>query len=143
MTIQQISVFLENKAGELAQITDALSARQIDLRAIHIAETADYGVLRLIVDQPGLAAQVLTDGGFVLSVTPVLAVAVPDRAGGLAEVLRILSQERVDIQYLYSVFGSRNGHAYMIFRVADPEGLAALLAHSGISVADGSELGIR
>ena len=87
MAIQQISVFLENRAGQLAEITGVLAQHHIDMRAIHIAETSDYGVLRIIVDQPQQAATVLLEHGFVLSMTPVVAVVVPDEPGALAKVL--------------------------------------------------------
>lgn len=83
MTIHQISVFLENRAGQLAEITKILSERHIDLRALNIAETTDYGVLRLIVDQPEAAASILLSEGVILSMTPVVAVGVPDQPAGL------------------------------------------------------------
>ncbi len=143
MTIQQISVFLENKTGQLSEITDILSENHIDLRAIHIAETTDYGVLRVIVDKPQEAASILLDHGFILSMTPVVAVAVPDRPGGLASVLRILSKEEIDIEYMYSVFGQSNGLAYMIFRVSDAARLDAVLTANSLSSAKGEDLGIH
>ena len=86
MTIQQISVFLENRAGQLAEITKILADNGIDLRALSIAETADYGVLRMIVDDPKRATGILLDSGYVMSLTPVLAVSVPDAPGGLSNV---------------------------------------------------------
>lgn len=142
MTIHQISVFLENRSGQLAEITDVLSAHGIDLRAIHIAETADYGVLRLIVDRPQEASRILLEQGFVLSMTPVAAVAVPDQAGGLAAVLRVLSQENVDINYMYSVFGHKAGQAYMIFRVGDLERFRAVLEKNQFHLVDAEALGV-
>ncbi|MCI8680512.1 MAG: ACT domain-containing protein [Oscillospiraceae bacterium] len=108
MTIHQISVFLENRAGQLADITAILSESRVDLRAINIAETADYGVLRLIVDDAQRASAVLLERGFILTMTPVVAVAVPDRPGGLSEVLQIISREGIDVEYMYSVFGQKN-----------------------------------
>ena len=105
MVIHQISVFLENRAGTLAEITGILSAQHIDLRAIHIAETADYGVLRLIADDSQRASAVLLEHGFILSMTPVAAIAVPDEPGGLNRLLQVLSEQHVDIEYMYSVFG--------------------------------------
>lgn len=142
MTITQLSVFMENRAGQLAEITTILAENSIDMRAINIAETADYGVLRLIADEPRRAAAILSEQGFVVSATPVVAMAVPDRPGGLNDVLRVLAEESIDIEYMYSVFGHRNGMAYMIFRVDDTERLCSVLESRGFDVADGDELGI-
>ena len=141
MTIHQISVFLENRAGQQAEITGILSENRIDLRAINIAETADYGVLRLIADDSQKASSVLLEHGFILSMTPVTAIAVPDEPGGLNRLLQVLSERNIDIEYMYSVFGRANGHAYMIFRVADPAALAAVAEAAGLHPADGAELG--
>ena len=105
MTIQQISVFLENRAGQLAEITTILADNQINMRALHIAETSDYGVLRMIVDRPQKTASLLLEHGFVLSMTPVLAVVVPDEPGALGKILTLLAKESIDIEYVYSVFG--------------------------------------
>ena len=143
MTIHQISVFLENRAGQLAEITSILSEHQIDLRALNIAETSDYGVLRLIVSDAQKASSVLLEHGFILTMTPVTAVAVPDRPGGLSELLRVLSEAQIDIEYMYSVFGQKNGLAYMIFRVADVQRLSAELSASGLTAVSGEELGVH
>ena len=97
MSIQQISVFLENRAGQLAEITKVLAENGIDLRAISIAETTDYGVLRMIVDEAQRAKTILLDSGYIMSVTPVLAVAVPDVPGGVASVLKLLAEGHIDI----------------------------------------------
>ncbi len=143
MTIQQISVFLENRSGQLSEITDLLARNHVDLRAIHIAETADYGVLRLITANAQETTQILLSQGFVLSVTPVTAVAVPDEPGGLAKLLNILAKAEVDIEYMYSVFGRKDDYAYMIFRVADAKRLEEILADNGISPVDGEALGLK
>ena len=143
MSTHQISVFLENRAGQLAEITNVLSENHIDLRALSIAETADYGVLRLIVNKPHEASAVLLEHGFVLSMTPVTIVAVPDEPGGLAKVLNILSDANIDIQYMYSVFGQENGLAYMIFRVANDEQLRAVLTEKGVTIGCGKDLGVH
>lgn len=123
MIIQQISVFLENRPGQLSEIVSLLAKEGIDLRAIHIAETTDYGVLRLIAGDPQKAAGVLLGAGNILSMTPVLAVNVPDRPGGLAELLA--AAESVDIEYMYSMLAAQEGTATMIFRVSEPETLEA------------------
>ena len=143
MTIHQISVFLENRAGQLAEITGVLAKKGIDLRAINIAETSDYGVLRLIADKPQEAATTLLEHGFILSMTPVVAVSVPDSPGGLARVLDVLAKENIDVEYMYSVFGQVDGLAHMVFRVADTEKLIAVLKANGVEPISGENLGIR
>lgn len=142
MTIQQISIFLENRAGQLAEITSILSDNHIDLLAINIAETTDYGVLRLIVDKPQEAASILLEQGCILSMTPVLAVAVPDQPGGLAQLLTVLAKENLDIEYMYSMLSGKGGLAYMIFRVTDTERLEAILTANGFPTAKSGDLGI-
>ena len=142
MTIHQISVFLENRAGQLSEITSILAQQGIDLRAINIAETSDYGVLRLIANKPQEAASVLLEHGFILSMTPVVAVSVPDEPGGLAAGLQIFAKENIDVEYMYSVFGQVNGRAHMIFRVADTDHLVGILEANGIHPISGAELGL-
>ena len=128
MIIQQISVFLENRAGQLLEVTDILAEHHIDMQAINIAETADYGIARLIVDNPRKAAEALSERGYVLRATPVVQAPVPDRPGGLSELLRAVAAADIDIEYMYSAFmGQRNGLAYMIFRVSEPEKLDRVL----------------
>ena len=143
MTIQQISVFLENRAGQLAEITSILAGEGINMRALHIAETADYGVLRMIVDKPQRTARLLLEHGFILSMTPVLAVVVPDEPGALGKILTLLAKENIDAEYVYSVFGQVQGQACMIFRVADLDRLAGLLKDNGMPPALHGELGIQ
>ncbi len=143
MTIPQISVFLENKAGQLADITGILSDNQVNMRAINIAETADYGVLRLIVDDASRASSILLEQGFILTMTPVVGVAVPDTPGGLSKVLGVISTAGIDVEYMYSVFGQKEGQACMIFRVADTDGLAAVFDKNGIAMIAGEDLGLH
>jgi hypothetical protein len=143
MTIPQISVFLENKAGQLADITSILSDNQINMRAINIAETADYGVLRLIVDDASKASSILLEQGLILTMTPVVGVAVPDTPGGLSKVLGVISRAEIDVEYMYSVFGQRDGQACMIFRVADSDALTKLLEANGIGTITGEDLGLH
>lgn len=143
MTIYQISVFLENRAGQLSEITGILAENCIDLRAINIAETADYGVLRLMADDPRKAARLLSERNFIVSVTPVVAVAVADRVGKLHDVLGIITDAGLDIGYMYSSFGKTDGLAYMIFRVEEPERLVEALSAAGIEPAGPEELGVK
>ena len=128
MTIVQLSVFLENRAGQLSSVTELLAQNSVDMQALNIAETADYGVLRLIVDAPLKAAALLREQGFIVRETPVVQAPVPDRPGGLNCVLRTIAEAEIDIEYMYSVLGQRNGLAYMVFRVDDTEKLDSVLA---------------
>lgn len=143
MIIQQISVFLENRAGQLSEITDILANDNIDLRAIHIAEATDYGVVRLIVSRPQATANLLWKKGYILSTRPVVAAPVPDQPGGLAKVLHIVADAGIDINYMYSMFGAREGMAYMVFRVKDVKHLSAVLEANGLNGAAPEELGIQ
>ena len=143
MTIHQISVFLENRAGQLAEIADILANNGIDLRAINIAETADYGVLRLIVCDAHKASAILLEQGFILTMTPVVAVAVNDEPGGLAKLLKLLAQDNIGIEYMYSIFGHADGKAHMIFRVADTDKMTALLTANGYETTSAEALGVR
>ena len=143
MTVHQISVFLENRAGQLSEITQVLAEQGIDMRAISIAETADYGVLRLIVDRPQATTTLLLEHGFILSMTPVTVVAVPDQPGGLAPVLQLIAEANIDIEYMYSLFTHTDGKAYMVFRASDDEAFAATLRRHGIEPVGAGELGIQ
>lgn len=141
--VYQISVFLENRAGQFAEITTILADNGIDLRAISIAETADYGILRMIVDNAEKTTSILMQHGYLMSMTPVLVVAVPDRPGGIAPVLATLAEGSIDIEYMYSLFTHIAGKAYIVFRVAETEKFITLLGSHGITPATSEELGIH
>ena len=143
MTIHQISVFLENRAGQLAEITGSLAEHGIDMRAITIAETADYGVVRLIVSDAQKTSGILLEQGFVLTMTPVVAVSVADKPGGLAGVLKLLSDSGIGVEYMYSIFGQIDGLAHMIFRVADTEKMVSVLESNGYETISADHLGIQ
>ena len=140
--VYQISVFLENRAGQFAEITGILADSGIDLRAISIAETADYGILRMIVDNSQKATATLMQHGYLLTMTPVLVVSVPDQPGGIAPVLATLAEGNIDIEYMYSLFTHIEGKAYIVFRVAETEKFVSLLATHGITPSTSEELGI-
>ena len=127
MTIQQLSVFLENLSVHLSGVPELLAANHIDMQALNIAETADYGVLRLIVDMPQRAAGLLREHGFIVRETPVVLAPVSDKPGGLNAVLSNIAAADIDIEYMYSGMGQKNGLAYMIFRVSEPEKLDSVL----------------
>ena len=135
MSLQQISVFLENRAGELVSVTSALAEKNIDLRALHISETEDYGVLRLIASEWERAVSVLQENGIVVSLSPVIVVSVPDKPGGLNSLLSALSEENVNVSYMYSVFGRHDGSANMVFKVEDIENVEKMLTEKGFKIA--------
>lgn len=117
MKVKQISVFLENKNGRLAEVTRALSTAGINLRAATIADTADFGILRLICDKPDQAVDVLKKAGFTARETDVIGIKLADDPGTLASILEVLEKNGVNIEYLYSTIMQDNGKAVVIFRV--------------------------
>jgi len=132
--VRQVSVFLENKSGRLYEVCRCLAEAEINIRALAIAETADYGVLRLIVDQPYRAVQVLTENRFTVSETEVIAVEVPDRPGGLAGVLEPLYEANVNIEYLYCFVEKSGESAIVVFRVEQLDAAIRALQGSGFTV---------
>ena len=132
MTVKQISVFLENKPGKLADFTDVLSKNEIDMRALSLAEAEDFGIVRIIVDDVYNASTVLKDAGYVFSITKVLAVAIPDEPGGLSKVIRTLGDNDVKVEYMYAFTTKKEGVAYMIFRVQDNKKAVEVLQKNGI-----------
>ena len=143
MHIHQISVFLENRIGQLAEITQLLANDGIDIRALSIAETSDYGLARMIVDDSYKASSILLKHGDILSMTPVWAVEVPDRPGGLSEVLGVLADARVDVEYMYSLFTHKEGNAYMVMRVSDDPKFLSTLGDRKIKLMTKEELGLK
>ena len=119
MTIKQISVFLENKPGKLAEFVEVLRGHGIDRRALSLAEASDFGIARVIVDDPDKTQQVLAEAHFISSVTPVIAVAVSDQPGALYEMLEAMREGSVNIEYTYAFTTRTDNGAYMVFRVAD------------------------
>jgi hypothetical protein len=130
MKVRQISVFLENKSGRLLEASKCLADAKVNIRALSIAETADYGVLRLIVDDPGKAMRVMAENDFTVSETEVIAVEVPDEPGGLAGVLSPLYAANVNIEYLYCFVEKSGQSAIVVFRVEQlDEAIRALQAN--------------
>ncbi|MBQ9321278.1 MAG: ACT domain-containing protein [Eubacterium sp.] len=141
MSVKQISVFMENKPGALLNMTTVLAENRIDIRAFTLAETSDFGIVRIIVDDVYRASTALKDMGFVYSITNVLGVVIPDVPGGLNQVLQILTEEGVNVEYMYAFQGGKNiNGAYMIFKVADEKKAAAVLTGRGIKLVDQEEL---
>jgi hypothetical protein len=137
--VSQISVFLENKSGRLAEVTQALADNNINIRALCIAETIDYGVLRLIANDPALAKKVLAERGFTVTETSVLVVELEDKPGGLARVIKVLAQAGINIEYIYA-FLTRSEKAFVVFRLEHLDEAAAALQKAGVRVLTGAEI---
>lgn len=143
MNIKQISVFLENRTGQLSEITRLLADNQVDIRAISIAETSSYGLARMIVDDTQKASDILLRHGDMLSVTPVWAVEVPDEPGGLARLLQLLAEHDIAVEYMYSLFTHREGKAYMVLRITNEPVFLSVLGEQRIRLMGMEELGLR
>lgn len=140
MKVKQISIFLENKSGRLAQVTEVLGKNKINIRALSIADTTDFGILRLIVNDPDKAYRVLKEAGFTVSFTDVIAVEVTDKPGGLAKVLKELDRAGINIEYLYAFVQKTANAALVVFRVEQLEEAVKVLLASGTRVMSGDEV---
>lgn len=140
MKVEQISVFLENKAGRLFEVTGILYEAQVNIRALALADTSDFGVLRLIVDQNDRAVAALKENGFTVGKTEVVAVKVEDKPGGLHNILKLLKETNLNVEYMYSYMRRIGQNAVMIFRFDDVAAAVKLLKEKGFSLLDGSEL---
>ncbi|HEY3321388.1 MAG TPA: amino acid-binding protein [Planctomycetota bacterium] len=140
MKIQQLSLFVENSPGRLSQACKVLAASGINIVTLSLADTQQYGILRLIVKDWQKAKNALEKGGYVVTITEVVAVEVSDRPGGLAELLDVLDQGRVNIEYMYAFTVRTEDAAVMIFRFEDPDGAIKVLQSAGKDVVEGVDL---
>lgn len=140
MKVEQISVFLENKSGRLAEVTETLANSGINVRALSLADTADFGILRLIVNDTEKAKKVLKDNGFTVGKTEVVAIEVPDRPGGLAGILRSLDGESINVEYMYAFVQKSGEHAIIIFRFDELEKAISALQRAGVKILRGEEV---
>lgn len=131
MIVRQLSVFLENKPGRLCAATDTLAKNDINISALTLADTAEFGILRLIVDQPDLARDVLTESGVIVRISEVIAVAMDDAPGGAGGILHLLSEAGINVEYMYACVGRLSGKAIMIIRTDDPIKAANILHLEG------------
>lgn len=135
MAIKQLSIFAENQNGSLFEITKILAASDINIRAFCVADTKSFGVLRLIVNDPRKAAMALSEEGLIVKVTEVVGVQIPDYKGGLSELLRVLSENSIDIDYLYAFVSTTDkGKAHVVIRVDDNTATEALLSEKGFTL---------
>lgn len=140
MFVKQISIFLENKSGRLAEVTTILGDNGIDISALSIADTTNFGILRLIVNNPDKAEEVLQSNGFTTSVTSVIAIGVRDEPGGLAAALKILNSAGIEIEYMYAFVSKREDEALVILKTGEPGKTVEALKSSGISVLSSEEV---
>jgi len=136
MFIKQISVFLENVRGSLRELTELLGARGIDLMALSVADSVNFGIVRCVVsgDQTDLAVETLKGVGYTARVTDVICVSVPDHPAGLAEVLKIIDDANISVEYLYSIIRQNATSALIVFKLSDPERGCKVLQESGVTV---------
>lgn len=142
MTVNQISVFLENEAGKLSRFTELLHENNIDIRALSIAEVENFGILRIIVNDVYKTSTVLKNNGYVFKITPVLAVPLKDVSGGLAEVVKVLGDNDINIDYVYAFTARQKNKAYVVLRVHDNEKAISALVSQGYPPVSQDELRI-
>lgn len=140
MSVRQISIFVENQTGLLSEVTTLLAENNVNLRALSIADTSDFGILRIIVEDVDAAAKILHENGNTYTVTDVLAVKMKDEAGGLAGVLKVLAEAGIALEYAYAFLLQKVGEACLIIRVPDNEAAEKALAAAGIGIATQAEL---
>ena len=140
MQIQQLSIFVENKSGRLAEITEILGQAGVDIRAISVADTSDFGILRLIVDKPKEAVEALRAANLTVSLTSVIAVGVDDKPGEFAKAMRVLADGEIGVEYMYAFISRDKGKAYVILRVLESDKAVECLKASGISLLNAEEI---
>lgn len=140
MKVEQISIFIENKFGRLAEVTRTLGEAGANIRALSLADTSDFGILRLIVDKTDLAKTTLKEQGFTVNKTEVVAVEVPDRPLGLCGILQILDEGRVNVEYMYAFVERCGENAVIIFRFDDPEEAIRVLTENKVKVLKGERV---
>ena len=134
MAIKQLTVFVENKQGALVSITETLSKHNINLRALSIAETEDFGILRLIVNDEETAEKILKEEGYLIKITDVVGVKISDEAGKLSEALKVLDENKINMEYLYAFIARTEKHAYVVVRVEDNDMAENALANAGFKI---------
>ena len=136
MIIKQLSVFLENKQGRMCAVADLLAKNHINIRALSLADTSEFGILRLIVDKPEEGKKILTEAGIVVRVTDVLSLTMEDTPGGTLGVLRLLSESGISVEYMYAFAGKSDGKAIMIIQAEDLEAAEGILQRGGFRHAE-------
>ncbi|MDX9708592.1 MAG: ACT domain-containing protein [Trichloromonas sp.] len=140
MKVEQISIFIENKSGRLAEVTRVLGEAGVNIRALSLADTSDFGILRLIVNKTDEAKAVLKSKGFTVNKTDVVAVEVPDRPLGLNSILEILDQGKVNVEYMYAFVERCGENAVIIFRFDNTDEAIQVLTQGGITILKGERI---
>ena len=140
MSIKQISVFVENKFGRVSDICNVLADNHINMSALSIADTSEFGVARIIVDKPEEAKKVLSESGVIVKISDVIGVAIDDRPGGLAAVLSLLKEGGVSVEYLYAFLPKAKEHAMVVMKVNDPDTAQEIFRMNGVSTANMSDI---
>ena len=140
MSVKQISIFLENKPGKMCEMTEVLAQNKINMRALSLAETDGFGIVRIIVDDVYEATTVLKDASYINKLTSVVVVEIPDVPGGLNQVLKVFAGAQINLDYMYALATEASDHAYMVFRVNDHKAAEAALQKAGIRVVAQEEI---
>ncbi len=140
MSVKQVSVFIENKKGRLAELTKILADNKIDMCALSLADTTDFGILRVLTDKPDEAKEVLSQNGFVVKTTKVIAISMENVPGGLAKILSALDEKEVSVEYMYAFVGQKSHEAFGVIRVDDEEKANAVLKEIGVRVLENKEI---
>ena len=140
MKVEQISVFVENKSGRLAEVARTLGDAKVNIRALSIADSSDFGILRIIVNDNDTAVAVLKQKGFTVSKTEVVAVEVSDQPGGLAQILNLLEKEKLNVEYMYAFLARRSDSAVIVFRFEENDSAIKVLSVAGVPILDGNTL---
>ena len=131
MSLKQLTIFVENKQGTLVDITDILAKNNVNMRALSIADTQDFGILRLIVDNNDVATKALYDAGYLIKMTDVVGVKIGDQPGKLSKALEVLDEAKINMEYLYAFMARTEKHAYVVLRVADNDAAEKALENAG------------
>lgn len=140
MKVEQISIFIENKSGRLAEVARVLGEKGVNIRALSLADTSDFGILRLLVDNTDVAQITLKESGFTVNKTEVVAVEVPDDPGGLYNILQVLDEAKINVEYMYAFVERNAGNAVIIFRFDEVDKAIAALSEKGVSILTGEHL---
>lgn len=140
MLIKQLSVFVENKLGRMAEITGVIGDAGVDIRALSIADTSDFGIMRLIVDKPDVALDALKKAGVTVSLTDVIAVGIEDKPGAFAKAVKIISDAGIGIEYMYAFISRTDSEAFVIMRIEDPDKGAEVMRKNGIKILCSDEI---
>ena len=140
MKVEQISIFIENKSGRLAEVARALDEKNVNIRALSLAETTDFGILRLLVDSTDVALETLRKSGFTVNKTEVVAVEVPDQPGSLCKILQVLDDAQINVEYMYAFADRHANNAVIIYRFDEIDNAIRTLQEKGVSILTGEQL---